>query len=230
MASEAVVAEAFQAVGPAGVGKKNMSKNKLSPQNLENLKAAVAKAEKNTLGEIVPFIAKESDSYPDAEWRLAVLCSFSVSFSLYLFMEKLDPIFYLYAQLPAIFCGLLLARIEFLKRLFIKSGKMDEEVFERACQVFLDQNVHRTAEHSGLLIYISLFEHQALILADQGINDKVTKGTWDEVLKKLLSEIKAGRLAEGLESAIQECGSILSTHFPASKSHKNELGDDIRQS
>ena len=84
-----------------------------------------------------------------------------------------------------------------------------------------------TADRTGILFYLSLREKRLEILADSGIDSKVDPGFWDTVLKDVVSEIKAGRAADGLEKAIYKCGKELEKHFPVQKDDINELPDGI---
>ena len=92
--------------------------------------------------------------------------------------------------------------------------KIDEEVHQRALQAFFSHNIHATKERTGILIMVSLLEHRVEILADTGINAKVSKDTWQEVLTGMVSKIKSNELTDGICIAVQECGEILAKDFP----------------
>ena len=56
---------------------------------------------------------------------------------------------------------------DWLRRLFTPHTQMREEVLSRAREVFFDQRIHHTGGASGVLLYVSLFEHMAAVIADQ---------------------------------------------------------------
>ena len=83
-----------------------------------------------------------------------------------------------------------------------------------AVQQFLAHGLHTTEARTGVLIFVSLAERHAEIVADAGIAAKVEQAVWDGILGALLAEIREGRLAEGLVAAVDGVGEVLARHFP----------------
>lgn len=194
----------------------------------KRIEEALQKAEAKTTGEIVPMVLSKSDLYPAAHFRLAILCAMSVSMIMYYIPWQFnDPIWYLWAQIPALILGHLLAYNHKIKRFFSTGAELDEEVHQKAIQSFFYNNLHHTNDRTGILIMVSLLEHRVEVLADSGINAKVEKGHWDNLTKNLIKEIKGDRLLEGLIHAVEECGELLSKHFPAQEENPNELPDSL---
>ena len=71
-----------------------------------------------------------------------------------------------------------------------------------------------THKRTGILIFASVAERYAEIVADSGINDKVMPEVWDKAMHALTSAIKAGRPGDGFVAAIEQCGAVLAEHFP----------------
>jgi len=88
---------------------------------------------------------------------------------------------------------------------------------------FIEQGLHHTRDKTGILILISLFEHRVFVLADQGINDRVPKATWDEIVRMVTEGIRSGRTADALCAAVARCGELLEQHFPVKKGDTDEL-------
>ena len=78
-----------------------------------------------------------------------------------------------------------------------------------------------------MLIYASLEERCAELLADTGVVAKVPIETWDEIIAKLVVSIKAGVPGDGFVEAVEHCGRILAAHFPAHVHNLNELPNAI---
>ena len=78
-------------------------------------------------------------------------------------------------------CRLLLRISPPLLRLLIHPTEIDTEVTECAKVAFLDHNLYRTREGTGILILICLFEHRVQVLADYGIHHAVPPATWQQV-------------------------------------------------
>jgi len=147
----------------------------------ERIRAAVAAAEQRTAGEIVPQIVDASFDYPRAEtfgagfFALALATLLSWGFggsSVWVFL----PLFLL-GYLP---CKWLIRSLPGIHRRLIRPEEMAAEVEEKAMLSFFELGVHRTRERTGILILISLFERRVQLLADEGINAKVSHETWKE--------------------------------------------------
>jgi putative membrane protein len=195
----------------------------MTEQEIRRVAEVVAEVERKTVGEIVPVVVKKSDDYPDASWRIAVTIALLAAFGLYAIRPNLEPIYYLWIQLPALFAGFLLGSVPGFQRLFLNREKMAEEVEQRAVEGFHALQLHASKGRTGIMILVSKLERQAVILADVGISANVSPGTWDGVVARLIDRIKAGQLTEGLCVAVEECGRILAEKFPATEDDVNEL-------
>lgn len=103
-----------------------------------------------------------------------------------------------------------------------------EQVRRRAAEQFLAKNLHLTRGRTGVLIFVSLKERMAEILADEGIAAKVEPAAWDEAMQALTDGLKRGRPGEGFTAAIARCGELLAQHFPVDAAdNPNELPDAL---
>lgn len=100
-------------------------------------------------------------------------------------------------------------------------------VHNRALAAFRIGAERRTHGRTGILIYLSLREHRAVILADEAIASKVDPEVWGEALAAMLAELKAGRVADGMCAAVQQVGMVLAEHFPRDADDTNELPDRL---
>jgi uncharacterized membrane protein len=98
---------------------------------------------------------------------------------------------------------------------------------ERAVAMFGKLKVWDTAHNNGVLIYLLLAEHRIEIVADRGLNDKVSPAEWQRVLEGMSAAFKAGRWEQGLNEAVGTVDALLTRHFPlvAGESNPNELPD-----
>ena len=195
--------------------------------DLDQISKAVLDAEKQTTGEIVPMIVTQSDDYPGARWRLAITVSLLFGFLIYYCINYSDPVWILWAQIPGLYIGYWLGVFGFILRPFLSDSKIEEEVHQRALQAFFSHNIHLTNERTGILIMVSLLEHRVEILADTGINAKVSKDTWNNILTYMVNKIKSNELTEGICIAVKECGVILTKEFPGTHENPNEIKNKI---
>jgi len=96
-----------------------------------------------------------------------------------------------------------------------------------AVQQFLAHGLHTTEARTGVLIFLSLAERHAEIIADAGISAKVDEGTWKASMDKLIAEVRQGKIADGLVAAIESTGAVLARHFPRGPNDRNELANDL---
>ena len=100
-------------------------------------------------------------------------------------------------------------------------------VEKRSLVVFKHLKLNETQLHNGVLIYLAIKDHKFAILGDEGINNVVEDGFWNDVKDLMLSHFKEGRFVEGLEQGIMRCGEKLKTYFPYQSDDINEIPDDI---
>ncbi len=199
----------------------------LTQSDRDKISQAVLEAEKHTTGEIVPMIVAQSDDYPGARWRLAIVTALLFGFLAYFFVDDFDPVWILWAQIPGLYIGYGLGTFGAVLRPFLLSSKIDEEVHQRALQAFFSRDLHATKDRTGILVMASLLEHRVEILADTGINAKVSKDMWQEIVTDMVGRIKSGDLTEGFCTAVRECGEVLAKDFPGTHDNPNEISNKV---
>lgn len=196
-----------------------MSANHLfNDSDRARLEEAVRAAESRTSGEIVPVIVARSGAYPSAVWKAAMLGVIpGLLVHEWLVLDPSDWGMSMWAvqimPLTMIAGALLFAAaanyIPALQRVLIPSSRLIESVHGRAQQAFLENEVFKTRERTGILLLVSLFEHRVEVLGDAGINAKVDPDEWADVVSDIIGGIKAGDPTSGLVSAIERCGDLL---------------------
>jgi putative membrane protein len=92
---------------------------------------------------------------------------------------------------------------------------------------FMIRGMARKKNRAGILIFVSLAEHYARIVADDGIASKVDEQVWQEAIQSLLSRMSEGEIAEGFVIAVEKCGRVLAEHFPPATEEEDQLPDRI---
>ncbi|MHA6718695.1 TPM domain-containing protein [Sphingomonas sp. RS6] len=219
---------------------------RLTDQDRAKVAAAVTQAEANTSGEIVTVLARRSDDYADVALNWAVLAMLLVLALLawqpwpieWLHTRLIDPWaqsvpahWYLTAALVVIAITFLVVRVALAKdalRIALAPGSMKtRRVHARALSLFRTAAEKRTQGSTGVLLYLSLAEHRAEIIADSAIHSKVTPDVWGAAMAALLAEVKQGRPAEGMAAAVEQIGLVLAPHFPRAEDDVNELPDRL---
>jgi len=106
----------------------------------------------------------------------------------------------------------------------LKKGK---DIRALAEEEFFKLNMHNTRDKTGILLYLILRERQFYILADEGINAKVSQETWDTVRNEMQEEFMSGHFANGLITGVKKVGKILGEHFPVKADDTNELSNKV---
>jgi uncharacterized membrane protein len=101
------------------------------------------------------------------------------------------------------------------------------EIREVAERTFERLGMTKTALRNGVLLFIACEEQRFVILGDQGIDEKVPAGFWDDIAAKLTLRFRAGELTEGIVEAIHSAGEELLHYFPRATNDVNELTNDI---
>ena len=193
-----------------------MTLERFSDADLERIGEAARAAEQRTSGEVVAYLVNRVDDYEEAEWKGAALGALAAAaaggFGHLLGGFWGGPLV-LWMTFPA-FAGaavgyLLATFVPVIERLLISAESLDRRVRLRAEAAFLDEEVFDTRDRTGILIFLALFEHRALILADSGIHQKVEESEWQTLMGSLVDGIRAGRTAEALVETIGKCGDLL---------------------
>ncbi len=214
----------------------------LTDQDRENVKAAIAGAEKKTSGEIVTAIIKESSDYAFYELAAALIVGFiTYIICLYFYVpisEWMEGLFWDYTEIySAAFLGgaavavtgaiYLLANIPGFDRFIVPPKVITRSVKQRAAGHFLEAGLANTRDRTGILIFISYREKRIELLADSGISSLIPGERWKGIVDNLVTDIKGRKPGKGIVKAVSECGELLSEHFPIKSDDTNELPNDI---
>jgi|SRR5687768_116408 uncharacterized membrane protein len=100
-----------------------------------------------------------------------------------------------------------------------------ESARSRAIEVFSQLGVWDTEENNGVLIYLLLADHDIEIVADRGINARVTRAEWERICRGMEQGLARGAYARAVVEGIQEISLLLARHYPARPGGRNELPD-----
>lgn len=193
---------------------------------------AIRAAEERTAGEIYCVVARASDSYlfPAAFFLTGAILviSLAVAWMMHHFWFGLTPVTLVLAQLLAVACGLLVLWFFPAIRVRLVPRQLQYlRAHDNAIKQFLGRNIHITAERTGVLLFVSLAERYAEVIADAGINQRVQQSAWDGVVTTLADHARSGRLADGFVAGIGTVGTLLEQHFPIGAYDLNELDDHV---
>ncbi|MBY0224177.1 MAG: TPM domain-containing protein [Hyphomicrobium sp.] len=198
----------------------------ISEQDQARIGQAIVAAERKTSGEIVAVLSGESASYLHVPFLWAGLIALIVPWPLvYLTWLPVQTIYLV--QLATFMLILLLTLPRRVRYALVPQSVKRERAHRRAVEQFLVQNLHTTAGRTGVLIYVSVAERYAEIIADTGIDAKVPKGTWQAIVDDLTANIADGKAGDGFVHAVERSGDLLAKHFPPGTRDPNELPNHL---
>ena len=198
----------------------------LSPQDRQRISAAIQAAERRTTGEIVCVLARHSAESTALPILLAALAALALPWLL-VGLTTLPVLIILSLQL-ALFVGLAAMLSVPRVRVGLLPKATRQAIAHRAAmEQFMLRGIGRTEGRTGVLVFVSLAERYARIVADEAIASRVAQADWQSAIDALVDHMRRGRIADGFVEAIERCGGVLATHFPAKADERSELPDRI---
>jgi putative membrane protein len=218
----------------------------LSDTDREKVSAAIAAAEATSNGEIVAVATHQSDPYHDVALHWALVPLFAVLawaawrptalvgwYNLLFGGWQPDPTLSQLLTLLMVFAALkftvalLILKWMPLRLALTPAATKHRRVRRRAVAIFKAAAERRTTGRTGILIYLSMAEHRAEIVADEAILKVTDAHTWGEAMTALIAEVREGRPGDGIVAAIERVGVVLAKHFPRTATDTNEIPDKL---
>lgn len=198
----------------------------ISDQEQDRISAAIAAAEKATSGEIVCVVTMASASYAYVPPLIAAAIALIMPWPLiYLTWMPVQQIYLL--QLLVFFLMGAVTAWRPLRMALVPASVKTDRAHRRAVEQFVAQNLYTTAGRTGVLIFVSVAEHYAEIIADQHIYERVPKATWQSIVDGLTLRIGDGQPADGFIFAIEKAGALLAEHYLPGSIDSNELPNHL---
>lgn len=190
----------------------------------------IPRLERVTSGEIKVVEVDRCDEYREIDVGVTLIGGIAGAMIMLWAYPDMSPWHMLLYFFIAGISSMALIRILRLRRLLVglfAKGRMEREIFERAVQAFVQHNVHRTRDGTGIIILLADFERKACIFADGGINEKLPPDALDKCVRNLTKKIGEGEAMRGMKDSFEMLGEHLSMHFPRKDDDVNEIGDNV---
>ncbi|MCB0835538.1 MAG: TPM domain-containing protein [Bacteroidetes bacterium] len=207
-----------------------------SEADLKRIEEAVKKSEVGTSGEIVPVFVEKCGRYTASVYKGSLIFSL-ITFLILILIDRFvpgmsiyDPLNYLFGVgLMGLAGGLLVYYVPAFQRSLVGPDNLQEMAFHKANQFFLNEEVFKTRDRTGIMIFVAWFEHQVIVMADKGISKVVEQDSWDHIVDDMVKSIKKGELTQGMEIAIGQCAEILREKgIEARPDDTDELSNKLR--
>jgi putative membrane protein len=198
----------------------------LSKDDRARISAAIGAAEARTSGEIVCVLAQSASHAPAVPILFAALLALALPWILVAFTGMTVH----RILLLQVIVFLLLAAVLSIPRV---QAAMTPRRARRAAahrlamEQFALRGIAHKQDRSGILIFASLAERYARIIADDGIAARVPRARWQGAIDALIAHMRNGQVAEGFIAAIEVCGNELAANFPRTEKSREELPNRI---
>lgn len=206
----------------------------LTDQERIELDQRVGDVEKRTGAQIVLAVVKRSDTYAELPWKAFAL-GVAVAGLGTVLLDLLRPGWHTgTAVLLAVVttlatgaaCALLCVIAPKFARPFLNAHRAEVEVRQYAQSLFLSREVFATRGRTGLLLLVSMFERQVVLLPDTGLDKRLGPEAMHDIVARMTAVLTAGQVGSALENGLQG----LEEHLAATAtgaSRENELPNVI---
>lgn len=197
----------------------------LTPADQAAISAAIHRAEAQTSGQIVCVLAHAASDYAHVPILWGSLLALIAPWPLIEFTQwSVQRIFLV--QIAVFIAAAVAFSWTPLRLALVPRALRRARAHRAALEQFVVRRVAHTKHRSGVLIFVSMAERYARIVADEGIAAKVPAAEWQTAIDALTGHMRGGRIAAGFIAAIERCGAVLATHAPPDGS-PNELPDRL---
>ena len=186
-------------------------KRVLTDQERIELDRRVADAEKRTGAQIVLAVVKRSDTYAELPWKAFALGAAVAGPGTVLF-DLLRPGWHTsFAVLLAVVatlatgaaCALLCVALPQFARFFLEGHRAEVEVRQYAQSFFLSREVFATRGRTGVLLLVSMFERQVVLLPDTGLDKRLGRKAMHDIVSRMTAVLATGQVSSALEKGLQ---------------------------
>ena len=164
------------------------------------------------------YVTERCDPHPEVGWKAALLGGAVGALCAALVVWRFggwgapDYLWMLIGLQVGVVIGWVASRFGAVARSLIDNEALDGRVEGRAAEAFLEEQVFATRDRTGVLVFVALFEHRVLVLADEGINTRVDDDAWKEISEEVASGLRRGKPASALIHAVGRCADLLVEH------------------
>ena len=194
-------------------------------QQHEAVSAAIREAEQRTCGQIICVLARSSSAYAHIPILWASALALITPWPLIDFTQWSVQRIFLVQLLVFLIAALIFSWMP-VRLLLVPRALQRARAHRAALEQFVVRRVAHTKNRTGVLIFVSLAEHYARIIPDEGIAEKVPNSEWQAAIDAMIAHLRSGDIVAGLTAAIQRCADVLAAHAPPDGS-PNELPDRL---
>jgi len=194
----------------------------------------IAEAELQTKAQIVVAVIKRCDNYAEIPWKAfaigASLAGLAVVATDLVFKERINDTIPLFSVTAILATGTLLALITLtfkgFARLFLPKSRRETETRQYAESLFLSRELFTTEGRKGILLLVSQFERQVVILPDTGVRKWLSADVMGKIISEMTPLLSHNEVKNAMMTGLDELVKTLSPPV-AEGPDKNELSNEI---
>lgn len=198
----------------------------ISDSDKQRIAEAIRQAETRTSGEIFCVMAQHASDYRLVPLAWAAVIALALPWPLIHFTLWPAGVIYL-AQLLVFIAAAVVLSLPAIRFHIVPRGAKHERAHALALRQFFAQGLQHTEKRTGVLIFASMAERYAEIVADAEIDAKTAPGEWSKAVAVLIAGLKDDRPGDGFVAAIELCGAVLAKHFPPGALDRDELPNKL---
>jgi len=214
------------AVRSAAAVRQEAGDTMISDADKKRITEAIRSAERKTSGEIFCVVARKTSDYRLIPFALASGLSLLVPLPFILWSDWPASTIYS-AQLVVFILLSIVLTLPAIRFRIVPRQRKHDRAHAEAMNQFFAHGLDKTSQRTGVLIFAAAAERYAEIVADAGINEKVSPEVWNDAIAALTAAIGDGRPGDGFIAAIEKCGAVLAKHFPPGALQRDELPDKL---
>jgi putative membrane protein len=194
----------------------------------------ISETEKLTGTQVVLASVRRSDSYAEIPWiafAFGVSLASLVTILLDLFvLGWLTVTLILFTVAVILITGAIFALLTILfpgfARLFLSPHRKQTETMQYAESLFLSRELFSTKGRRGILLLVSQFERQVVILPDKGVRDLLGSDVLKKVILNMTTHLRHNEVGKAMETGLDGLREAIGSQLPGS-ANENELSDEI---
>ena len=174
----------------------------ISKEDYERIATAIRSAEARTSGEIVCVLAETSSHTTALPVFIAAVAALVTPWLLVTFTAM--TVYRILSLQAVVFLVLLMLLCLPRVRVALMPRRTRRAIAHRvAMEQFKSRGIAKKKDRSGILIFVSLAERYARIIADDSIAARVPQSKWQATVDALVAHMREGRIADGFVAAIE---------------------------
>ncbi|MES1925385.1 TPM domain-containing protein [Salinisphaera sp. T31B1] len=194
----------------------------LNEQQRARVAEAIVRVERDTDAELVTVLAEQADDYRYIPLLWAGLVALVVPGAALFVITDLSAHLLFQVQCVLFVVLALICRLPTVTTRLVPRSVRHWRAANLARRQFLEQNLHHTADATGMLIFVSEAERYVEILVDRGISERVGNDVWQSIVERFTERVRAGQTLDGFIECVDACGARLREAVPATH-ERNEL-------